>query len=67
MSQKIIVAREKPISTNYVVSLTPEAANCLAAIIRETGLTAKAAASTIIAQAVNNNLIEYEDKNTEGE
>jgi hypothetical protein len=42
--------------------LTQEAADCLIGIMQKTGLSAKMAASTIITQAIHNDMIEFTEE-----
>ena len=42
------------------IKITPEAFEALAEVINETGMSARQAASIIITQAVNNDLIVYD-------
>jgi hypothetical protein len=60
--KKIVIERKKGINPQCQISLTQEAADCLLEVIRETGLSTKAAASTIIVQAVRNDMIIYQDQ-----
>lgn len=57
--KKIKIERRTAMNPQNSVTLTPEAAECLLEVIQETGLSMKQAVSTIIVQAVRNNLIEY--------
>lgn len=60
--KKIKIERRTTMNPQNSITLTPEAAECLLEVIQETGLSMKQAASTIIIQAVRNNLIEYTTK-----
>lgn len=60
--KKIKIERRTTMNPQNGVTLTAEAAECLLEVIQETGLSMKQAASTIIIQAVKNNLIEYTTK-----
>ena len=60
--KKIKIERRTTMNPQTSITLTPEAAECLLEVIQETGLSMKQAASTIIIQAVRNNLIEYTTK-----
>lgn len=67
MKKQIVVPRRKKINSTNQVTLTPEAVQCLLEVMQETGLNIKTAASTIIIQAVKNDLIVYEDEDTDDE
>lgn len=59
---KIIIERKRGINPQCQISITQEAVDCLLEVIRETGLSTKAAASTIIIQAVRNDMIAYQEE-----
>lgn len=63
--KKIVIERKKSINSQCNVSLTQEAADCLLEVIRETGLSSRAAASTIIVQAVKGDMIVYQGEGEE--
>lgn len=67
MKKQIVVPRRKKINAQNQITLTPEAIECLLEVMQETGLNIKMAASTIIVQAVKNDLIVYEDEEIEEE
>ncbi len=61
MDKKIhIPARRVSLNPQGVIKITPEAFEALAEVMNETGMSARQAASTIITQAVNNDLIVYD-------
>ena len=55
-----IPARPAKPNPQGVIKITPEAFEALAEVMNETGMSARQAASIIITQAVNNNLIVYD-------
>lgn len=55
-----IPARRAGTNPQGVIKITPEAFDALAEVMNETGMSARQAASIIITQAVNNNLIVYD-------
>ena len=55
-----IPARRVSLNPQGVIKITPEAFEALAEVMNETGMSARQAASTIITQAVNNDLIVYD-------
>lgn len=67
IDKKIIVPRRKTINQNCQITLTQEATDCLVEVLRETGLSVKQAASTIIVQAVKGDMIVYEDVEEKGD
>ena len=67
MEKKIVVKRRKTLNSQCQTQLTPEACACLVEIMQETGMSAKQLASTIIIQAVQGDMILYEDDNSGGE
>lgn len=58
-NKKIIIQKKVSMNQGNQVSLTQEAADCLIGIMQKTGLSAKTAASTIITQAIHNDMIEF--------
>lgn len=60
--RKIIIQKKASMNQNNQVTLTQEAADCLIGIMQKTGLSAKMAASTIITQAIHNDMIEFTEE-----
>lgn len=65
MNKKIVVRRRKTLNSQCQIQLTPEAIECLIEVMQETGMSAKQIASTIIIQAVREDMILYEDEKNE--
>lgn len=60
--KKIIIKKRVSINPQGQITINPEAVDCLIGIMQKTGLTARAAASTIITQAVHNDLITFTEE-----
>lgn len=60
-NEKITIKKRVSLNPQGQITLNAEAIDCLIAVMQKTGLTARAAASTIITQAVHNDLIIYTD------
>ena len=61
MKDKITLPKKTYDGANYSVSITPEAVTMLRKVVAKTSLSARQAASTIIIQAIEKNLITFEE------
>ena len=59
--KKIVIKKKATLNPQGGITLTAEAVDCLISVMQKTGLSARIAASTIITQAVHEDMIEFEE------